>query len=96
MANFAKLKVRGIDTQVNYNHTFGFGRLSAQAIWTHVIQNDSFTDPSDPTFADVITNELGDPQDQVNVDLNLKTGRWLFGYQNRWIGKQYPQHLRGL
>jgi outer membrane receptor protein involved in Fe transport len=88
-ANFAKLKVRGIDTQMNYVHNFKFGRVQAQAIWTHVLKNESYTNPSDPNFKNVFLNELGDPQDQVNVNLNLKTGQWLFGYQNRWIGKQY-------
>jgi outer membrane receptor protein involved in Fe transport len=88
-ANFAKLKVRGIDTQMNYSHHFGFGTLSAQAIWTHVLKNESYTNPSDPSFRDIFLNELGDPQDQVNVDVNLKSGRWQFGYQNRWIGRMY-------
>jgi len=88
-ANFAKLKVRGIDTQVNYNHTFGFGRLAAQLIWTHQLKNESYTNPSDPDFKDVFVGELGDPKDQVNLDVSLKTGRWLFGYQNRWISKMY-------
>jgi outer membrane receptor protein involved in Fe transport len=54
-----------------------------------VLKNESYTNPSDPNFKNVFLNELGDPQDQVNVNLNLKTGQWLFGYQNRWIGKQY-------
>jgi outer membrane receptor protein involved in Fe transport len=88
-ANFAKLVVKGIDTQVNYTHNFGFGRLTANAIWTHVLKNESFTDPSTPDFKDVFVNELGDPQDQVNVNLNLKRGKLQLGYQARWIGKQY-------
>ena len=88
-ANFAKLVVRGIDTQINYTRNFGFGRVSAQAIWTHVLKNESFTDPATPSFRDVFVDELGDPKDQVNVNLNLKTGKLVLGYQARWIGKMY-------
>lgn len=88
-ANFAKLKVRGIDTQLNYVRTLPIGRLQVQALWTHVLKNESYTNPADPTFKDVILNELGDPKDQVNVDVNLKKGRWQLGYRNRWIGRMY-------
>ena len=88
-ANFAKLVVKGIDTQVNYSRTFGFGKLTANAIWTHVFKNESFTDPATPDFKDVFVNELGDPDDRVNLNLNLQHGKLALGYQMRWIGKMY-------
>ena len=88
-ANFAKLKVRGVDAQLNYDHTFDFGKLAVNAIWTHVLKNESFTNPSDPTFKNVIKSELGDPDDQVNVNMSLKSGPVTFGYQMRWIDHMY-------
>lgn len=88
-ANFAKLKVRGIDTQLNYVRKLPIGRLQIQALWTHVLKNESYTNPADPTFKVVSVNVLGDPKDQVNVDMSLKTGKWQLGYRNRWIGRMY-------
>lgn len=87
--NFAKLRVRGIDAQLDYRHTFDFGTFTLNALWTHYLQNDQFTNPADPTFKNVIKNELGDPDDQVNVNASLKHGALTVGYQMRWIGQQY-------
>ena len=88
-ANFAKLRVRGVDTQIDYNHTFGIGKLSASLQWTHVLTNESYTDPSNPTFKDVFVSELGDPDDQVNLRMSLKTGKLTIGYAMRWIDHMY-------
>ncbi len=87
--NFAKLKVRGIDTEVAYRRKLGNAQLNLRAIWTHTFQNDQFTNPSDPDFANRLLRELGDPQDEVNVSASLKSGGVTLGYQVRWIGKQY-------
>lgn len=89
VANFAKQKARGIDVNLDYAHQFGFGRLSLRGTWTHVIQRDSYTNPANPAFKDVIAQELGDPQDSFNIDANLKFGQFSVGYGLRWIGKQY-------
>ena len=88
-ANFAKLKVRGIDTQINYNHRFDFGTVKLGAVWTHQLKNESFTNPLDPTFRNEFVDELGDPSDQVNFNASLKTGKLTFGYQLRWIDAMY-------
>lgn len=88
-ANFAKLKVRGIDAQVNYRQTFDFGTLRLGAIWTHQLVNESYTNPSDPTFRNVFIDELGDPSDQVNLTASLEMGKLTLGYQGRWIGGMY-------
>lgn len=87
-ANFAKLKVRGIDTEFAYRQTFSWGSASLRASWTHVLQNDAFIDPGDPTFADQALYEVGDPKDRVTVSANAKVGKVTLGYQFRWIGKQ--------
>ncbi|WP_325058535.1 TonB-dependent receptor domain-containing protein [Sphingomonas sp. EC-HK361] len=88
-ANFAKLKARGVDVNVQYNHRFGFGTLALRGDYTHVIQRDNYTNPLDPKFKDVVTGELGDPQDLFNINADLKIDKVTFGYGFRWIGRQY-------
>ncbi|MET0179868.1 MAG: TonB-dependent receptor [Novosphingobium sp.] len=88
-ANFAKFKVRGVDTQVAYRHDFGWGQVDINAVWTHILKNEQFTDPATPTFKDVLKSELGDPDDQVNLNASVKRGKLTVGYQLRWIDHQY-------
>jgi outer membrane receptor protein involved in Fe transport len=88
-ANFAKLKNRGIDTQIDYNHTFDWGQVNLSAYWTHVLEDSSFTNPSDPTFADVFKNELNSPTDAVTLYASFKRGKVTFGYNLRWLDKMY-------
>jgi outer membrane receptor protein involved in Fe transport len=86
--NFAKLKVRGIDVEAAYRGRIGnIGRLDTRFIYTHVLQNDQFLDPTNPGFADQLLLELGDPKDAFNWNTSLKTGRFTFGYQMRYLGK---------
>lgn len=88
-ANFAKFQARGFDFVADYSHKFGFGLLGLKGTWTHVIQRDNFTNPQQATFKDVISQELGDPQDQFNISATIKRGKFTFGYALRWIGPQY-------
>lgn len=88
-ANFAKLKTRGVDTQINYSHSFDWGTFKLSAIWTHVLQLDQFTNPANPGFINRIVGELGDPDDQVNVNTSVKFGDLTIGYQLRWIDGMY-------
>ncbi|HEX9946824.1 MAG TPA: TonB-dependent receptor [Allosphingosinicella sp.] len=87
--NFASLKVRGVDTEVAYRKKFDWGTASLRGTWTHTIQNDTFLNPTNPDFANRLLRELGDPQDEVNVNASIKAGKYTLGYQVRWIGKQY-------
>lgn len=87
--NFAKLKVRGIDTEVSYTKTFGDGnRINSRLTYTHNIANDSFLNPSDPGFKDVNLRELGTPRDEFLLNNALTLGDITLGYQLRYIGKQ--------
>lgn len=88
-ANFAKLKARGIDINGAYTRRFSWGDVSVKGVYTHVIQNDSFTDPTRPEFKNVFTGELGDPQDAFNIHTDVKLGQFSIGHTFRWIGKQY-------
>ncbi|PXW78607.1 TonB-dependent receptor-like protein [Blastomonas natatoria] len=89
-ANFARNKVRGLDTQFNYNRKLGdWGDLRLGVIWTHYFQIDSFTNPSDPNFANRLIDELGDPSDQVNINANIRFGNVTLGYEMRWLDKMF-------
>ena len=88
-ANFAQFKARGIDAQVNYKHAFDFGKFDMNVVWTHVLKYEQYTNPADPTFVDVLVNELGNPKDQVNANFSFKRGKVTLGYQVRFITKMY-------
>lgn len=87
--NFAKLKVRGIDVDVNYKTPINAigADFTARIAYTHMLQNDGFLDPTDPTRADQYLYELGDPKDAFNAHLGLDFGRFTIGYQMRYVGK---------
>jgi outer membrane receptor protein involved in Fe transport len=85
--NYAKLQVKGIDVDASYRRSIGAVDLNTRFIYTHVLQNDQFLDPTDPEFADQLLKELGDPEDAFNWDTTLKFGRFTLGYQMRYIGK---------
>lgn len=86
--NYAKLKVRGIDFEAAYRRNIGgIGSLSTRLVYTRVLKNDTFLDPTDPGRADQILRELGDPRDAFNLDVSLKHGAVTLGYKMRYIGK---------
>ncbi|QNQ07849.1 TonB-dependent receptor domain-containing protein [Sphingomonas alpina] len=87
--NYARLKTRGFDTNIAFNRDFGFMKASLKGVWTHVVQNDQFTDPSRPNFKNVITDELGDPSDAFNISTDLKFGKFTIGHTFRWLDKMY-------
>ena len=87
--NFAKFKTRGIDVNAAYNRRFDWGNIRISGVYTHVIQNDQFTNPADPNFKNTLTKELGNPQDRFNISTDVKIGKLTFGHTLRWIGKQY-------
>lgn len=87
--NFAKLKARGIDTNISYRQNLGWGNLVLSGIWTRVLQRDSFTNPTDPDRINRVLYELGNPRDQVNINARLGVGNVRFGYEMRWLSKQY-------
>ncbi|WEK02608.1 MAG: TonB-dependent receptor [Candidatus Sphingomonas phytovorans] len=87
--NYAKLKARGIDTQIGFNRDFGFVKASVKGVWTHVIQRDEFTDPSRPTFKNVLTDELSYPSDSFNISTDLKFGKFTIGHTLRWLDGMY-------
>lgn len=87
--NYAKLKARGIDAQLDYRYTDGDWTFTFGGQYTHVLQRDDFLDPSNPSFKDRLLGELNDPKNQVNVNLSAKYKNVTVGYQFRWIDKMY-------
>jgi outer membrane receptor protein involved in Fe transport len=88
--NFAKRIRRGIDFSANYRTRFsGNVTLDSSLLWTHVLQNSNFNDPTNPKLEDRILGELGDPQDEGRLDLDLKVGQVTFGYTGHYIGKMW-------
>ena len=88
-ANFAKLKVRGIDTNVDYRRKFAWGSANLGVIWSRALQNDQFTNPANPGFKNRLLGELPYPKDRVNVDTSVKVGAVQLGYQFRYIAGMY-------
>ncbi len=88
LLNYAKLQVRGIDVDLNYSHTFGDVRFNSHIVYTHVFTNSSFTDPTQPGFADTTVGEIGSPKDQVNWNLGADFGTLFGNLQMRYITKQ--------
>ena len=62
--------------------------LSSHVIYTHVFQNDSFTDPTQPGYADTVVGEIGSPKDQVNWNIGADFGSVFGNLQMRYITKQ--------
>lgn len=85
--NFASLKRRGIDVQMNYNHSIGENaNLNLRAYYTHQLKNSNYTDPTDPGFETRILGQLGDPKDEVNANADLTFGQFTVGYGLHYIG----------
>jgi outer membrane receptor protein involved in Fe transport len=86
--NYAKLKVRGIDTELGYRGSIGnLGNLTTRVIYTHNFRNDSYLNPSDPGRRDQALGELGFPKDEVHWNLDFQSGPVTLGYKMRYIGK---------
>ena len=87
--NYARLKARGLDTQIGYNHDFGVVRANLKGVWSHVFQRDDYTDPARPDYRNVLLGELSYPKDQFNINTDLKFGRFTIGHTLRWISGMY-------
>ncbi len=88
--NFAKRQRRGVDVDLSYHHQVGVNTfLNARLYYTHVIKASNFTDPTNPSFEDVLRGELGDPKDEFVFDMDVTVGKVTFGYGAHYIGPMY-------
>lgn len=87
--NFASRTARGIDFEAAYRSRLtNVGTIDFRANWTHALKRSNFESPVDPTFENVILQELNDPKDEVLVRTKLDTGKFNFTYTLRYIGRQ--------
>ena len=85
--NFAKRQRRGIDVDVSYSHEIAADTgLHGRLYYTHVLKASNFIDPSDPSFEDRILSELGDPKDELVLDLDVTFNNLTLGYGAHYIG----------
>ncbi|RYZ68515.1 MAG: TonB-dependent receptor, partial [Proteobacteria bacterium] len=85
--NFASLKRRGIDVQVNYNRRLTEDlRVNLRGYYTHQIRNSNFTDPTRPDFETRVLNQLGDPKDEFTLNADFTVGKLTAGYGLHYIG----------
>ena len=92
--NFARLAASGIDFEVAYRRNIAsIGRLDSRLTYTWVFDRSNYTDPSNPSFQNVIVGrnggELGDPEHAFNWNTSLQHGRFTLGYQMRYLSKMY-------
>jgi outer membrane receptor protein involved in Fe transport len=87
LLNYAKLKVRGIDTDLTYRRRLGSVDTTFHFVWTHQLTNESFTDPTQPGFADTFLGEIGSPKDAFNINVNADFGMLFVDTQFRYISK---------
>ena len=85
--NFAKRIRRGIDVNVGYRTKFSDAvGLDAQLIYVHGLKSSNFQNPTLPNFEDRLLGELGDPQDEFRLDVDLSVKSFTVGYRMRYIG----------
>lgn len=86
--NYAKLRVRGIDVELNYQHQFAnIAGVSTRLIYTHNFRNDTYLDATDPTFRTQQLGTLGFPFDEFSWNLDVNKGPVTLGYKLRYVGK---------
>jgi outer membrane receptor protein involved in Fe transport len=88
--NFARRIRRGIDFEAAYRTTLMEDlRFDGRIIYSHQLKNSNFQNPNLPNFENRLLGELGDPQDEFRLDVDLTSGPFTFGYELRYIGPQF-------
>jgi outer membrane receptor protein involved in Fe transport len=86
--NYAKRTARGVDVEAAYKHTLGtLGTLDTRLVYTHALERNNYEDVTNPSKANQILGELGDPKDAFNLDLNFKHDKLTWGAKLRYIGR---------
>jgi outer membrane receptor protein involved in Fe transport len=88
--NFAKREASGIDVNLGYRTKIGENvRFSTNLIYVHTLKRSNYEDPTNPNFENRILGEVGDPQEEFRVDMDLGYKNFTFGYRFRFIGQQF-------
>ncbi|GMG85938.1 TonB-dependent receptor plug domain-containing protein [Biformimicrobium ophioploci] len=91
--NAASLTARGIDYELRYNFdvpTFGtenaWGDLTVSVIGTRLLERDDYSFQDDPTSADRIDGELGDPESNWVSNVTYRLGDFSLNWRHEYIG----------
>jgi outer membrane receptor protein involved in Fe transport len=85
--NYARRTARGIDVEAAYARELGsLGRFGSRLVYTHTLARNDFLDPTNPSRADMVLSELGDPRNAFNLNFDLARGPVTIGYELRFIG----------
>jgi outer membrane receptor protein involved in Fe transport len=95
--NYASRKARGIDTEIAYSLQWdGVGSFNTRFLGTYVKQRDNFPFPDQPTRADQLLEELGDPKYAFNFDLGFRRDNLAVTYGMRWLESQYVDFIENI
>jgi outer membrane receptor protein involved in Fe transport len=87
--NFARREREGIDVNFNYRTKISNDvRLETSLIYTHNLAIANFQDSINPDFENRILGEVGDPEDEFRLDIDLTYKEFTLGYRMRYVGKQ--------
>lgn len=88
--NFAKREAAGVDVNVQYRTRLSKDvTLGTNLIYVHTLKRSNFEDPTNPNFENRLLSEVGDPQDEFRLDVDLGYRNFTFGYRLRFIGRQF-------
>lgn len=88
--NFAKREAEGIDVNLQYRTRISEDvRLSTNLIYVHTLTRSNFEDPTNPNFENRILSEIGDPEDEFRLDVDLGYRNFTLGYRLRFIGHMF-------
>ena len=94
--NFAKQKVRGLDVDLSYRHTFNDGsRVNVRGVMTWTMELNDYTDPTNPASAFHQLDVLGDPALSGNLTASYGKGPWDLQWTVQWIGRQLVNTYEG-
>ncbi len=86
--NYAARNAVGVDLEGSYKTQLGeLGSLNTRLVYTHMLERNNYLDPTDPTRANRVLSELGDPEDAFNASFEFTRGRLTVGYELRYIGR---------
>ncbi|RMB52193.1 TonB-dependent receptor-like protein [Sphingomonas sp. PP-CE-3A-406] len=88
--NFASRKRAGIDTELTYRTDIGATTsLSTRLLYTHVLANSNYQDPTRPNYENRLLGELGNPKDEFQFTADLTLDRVTLGYRGRYISSMF-------
>jgi outer membrane receptor protein involved in Fe transport len=87
--NFAKLKARGVDFEMNYNTDLSANlKLSIRGVLTYNLQREDFTFITAPQQSVRLNGVLGLPTWAANLFMNLDFNEFDLGYTARFLSRQ--------